>query len=184
MINIIQNIKLIAVIALAIIAVWFYKDWEFQKAENKLQTENVNQLRKADSLRFTTQILTQSEIKDYLEYQNKELKSQLERAGIKTNRIEKIVNSNYYYQDTTKRTFTGNFIDSTKCLIIKGKIDNNGTVSITNREFKNKTSAVAFWERKEWSFLGIKSRFLGKKQMTAKVIDECGNSQIISINKK
>jgi hypothetical protein len=181
---ILKNIKLIAILILAIAVVWFWKDYQYQKSENIRQTENNSQLRKVDSLHFASQILTLNEIKDYLEYDNSDLKNKLAKDGIKTNRIKEIVSNTYNYKDTIiKKYIPGPFIDSTKCLTIKGFVDSSG-VTITNRQFHNKTDAVAFWERRQWSFLGIKTRFLGKKQMTAKVYDECGESQIINIEKK
>ena len=181
---IIKNIKLIAILLLVGVAVWFYKDYQFQKSENIRQTENNSQLRKADSLHFSSQILTLNEMKDYLEYQNSDLKNNLSKDGIKTNRIKEIVSTKYNYKDTiVKKYVAGPFIDSTKCLTIKGFVDSSG-VTITDRKFTNKTDVVAFWERNQWKFLGIKTRFLGKKQMTAKVYDECGESKTIKIEKK
>lgn len=181
---ILKNLKTLFIILLAGFAIWIYKDYEFQKKENARQTENNRQTRISDSLRFSSQILNANELKDYLQYENSDLKNKLANAGIKTNRIEKITNNNYNYKDSVNRNFKGKFIDSTKCLVIKGTVNDNGTVSITDRQFHNKSSAVAYWERKEWSFLGFKTRFLGKKQMTAKVFDECGESEIINIEKK
>ncbi len=179
-----KNIKLIAILVLVGIAVWFYKDYQYQKEENIRQTENSSQLRKADSLRFASQILSLNEIKDYLEYQNSDLKNNLIKDGIKVNRIKEIVSTKYNYKDTIiKKYISGPFIDSTKCLTIKGFVDSSG-VTITDRQFTNKTDAVAYWERRQWNFLGIKTRFLGKKQMTAKVYNECGDSKTININKK
>jgi hypothetical protein len=181
---IIKNLRIIFIVILIAGAIWFYKDWQFQKAENIRQTENNSQLRKADSLRFTTQILSLNETKDYLQYQNSDLKNNLAKDGIKTNRIKEIVSTTYKYKDTIiKKYVSGPFIDSTKCLTIKGFVDSTG-VTITDRKFTNKTDAVAFWERNQWKFLGIKTRFLGKKQMTAKVYDECGESRTIKIEKK
>jgi len=181
---ILKNIKLIAILLLVGVAVWFYKDYQFQKLENIRQTENNSQLRKADSLHFASQILSLNEMKDYLEYQNSDLKNNLAKDGIKTNRIKEIISTKYNYKDTIiKKYVSGPFIDSTKCLTIKGFVDSSG-VTITDRQFHNKTDAVAYWERNQWSFLGIKTRFLGKKQMTAKVYDECGESKTIKIEKK
>ena len=76
--------------------------------------------------------------------------------------------------------------DSTKCLVIKGHVDligGNMTLNITDRLFTGETTAVGYWERKQWKFLGIKTRFLGKKQGTVKLVDKCGESQIINIEK-
>lgn len=181
---ILKNIRLIVVLLLVVAVVWFWKDYQFQKSENSRQTENNSQLRKSDSLHFASQILTLSEIKDYLQYQNSDLKNNLAKDGINTNRIKEIVSTKYNYKDTIiKKYVPGPFIDSTKCLTIKGFVDSSG-VTITDRKFTNKTDAVAFWERREWNFLGIKTRFLGKKQMTAKIYDECGETKTIKIEKK
>lgn len=180
----IQTAKTILIIAGISLAIWFYKDYQYQKIENIRQTENNRQTRISDSIHFSSQILNANEIKDYLQYENSDLKNKLSEAGIKTNRIKEIINTNYVYKDTTYREFSGKFIDSTKCLTIKGIVNTNGTVSITDRQFHNKMDAVAYWERREWSLFGIKTRFLGKKQMTAKVFDECGESQVIKIEKK
>lgn len=179
-----KNLKLIFIVLLIIAAVWIYKDWQFQKIENIRQTENNRQARISDSLHFSTQILNANELKDYLQYENSDLKNKLSKAGIKESRVKEITNTNYVYKDTTYKEYKGPFIDSTKCLTIKGIVNTNGTVSITERQFRNNTSAVAYWERNQWKFLGIKTRFLGKKKMTAKVFDDCGESKIINIQKK
>lgn len=180
----IQTAKTILIIAGISLAIWFYKDYQFQKLENIRQTENNRQMRISDSLHYSAQILNANELKDYLQYDNSDLKNKLSEAGIKTNRIKEIISTNYVYKDTTYREFKGSFTDSTKCLTIKGVVNDNGTVSITDRQFHNKMNAVAYWERREWSLLGIKTRFLGKKQMTAKVFDECGESQVVKIEMK
>ena len=181
---ILKNIRLLFIVALVGYIVWLYKDREFQKAENERQTENNRQTRIADSLRFSTQILNANELKEHFEYENKDLRNKLAKEGIKESRIKEIISSKYYYRDSIqKKYYVGEFIDSTKCLVIKGVIDSTGIVTIKDRKFKNKMDAVAFWERRQWSFLGIKTRFLGKKQMTAKVFDDCGNSTVVQIKK-
>jgi hypothetical protein len=182
---IIKNIKLILIVAIVGYVVWLRKDNEILKSKNDIQSENISQLRKADSLRFCTQNLSDKEAKEYLEYENKDLKNKLAKAGIKSDRIKEIISTNYFYRDSIqKKYYAGRFIDSTKCLVIKGEIDTNGVVTISDRQFKNKMDAVAFWERKQWNFLGIKTRFMGKKQVTAKVFDDCGNSTVIQIKKQ
>lgn len=198
----IQTIRTILIVAGIIAAVWFFKDWQFQKQENKRQSENASQLRKSDSLRFSTQNLTSNEIKEYLEYQNSDLKNKLAKEGIKLNRIESIISQTYKYQDTTKKETdlsgiveairkniptSQEIIDTTRCMTTKGIIsfvDNKLKFTVIDREFKNKSDAVGYWERRQWKFLGIKTRLFGRKEMTAKVFDQCGNSQVIMINKK
>lgn len=200
--SIIQNLRTILIIAGIILAVWFYKDWQFQISENKRQSENMHQVRIADSVRFSSQILSSSEIKEYLQYQNSELKNKLAKEGIKLNRIESIVSQSFKYRDTTKKeTDVSGLVDAiknsipkeqawedtTKCMTTKGTVVFDGEkmkVTVDYREFKNKSDAVAYWERRQWNFLGLKTRFLGKKQFTSKVFDECGESQILKIEKK
>lgn len=198
----IQTIRTVLIVVAVALAIWFFKDWQYQKEENIRQAENARQLRMSDSLRLTSQILTTQEIKDYLEYQNKDLQSKLKQSGIKESRLESITTNNYYHKDTTRqstdvsklinsiRSGTADeqsFIDTTKCQTIKGKITYSGKdlkVEINSREFKNKTDAVVYQERREWKFLGIKTRIFGKKQFTSKVFDDCGESKILKIEKK
>jgi hypothetical protein len=190
-------------IALGIVAaIWFYKDWQFQKSENIRQTENARQLRLMDSIKSSSQLLSKTEIAEYLEYNNKELKKLLEESRIRENRIQSIMSNQYRYQDNTskgydisglinainqKKEFTVPFQDTTKCMTIGGNVtfkNDSLKVNITNREFKNKTDNVVYWERRQYKIFGIKTRFLGKKQFTAKTFDQCGESQIMKIEKK
>ena len=174
---ILKNFRLVFILFLAIAAVWFYKDYTFQKSENARQAENASQLRKGDSLRFASQLLSKDEIKDYLQYENSDLKKKLVNAGIKESRIESIISQTLKYHDTTKReTDVSGLVeaikksipkeqiwsDSTKCLTTKGIVSFDGQklkVVVNDRQFNNKSDAVAYWERKEWSFLGVKTRF-------------------------
>lgn len=199
---IIQNIKTILIGAAIVVAVWFYKDYTYQRSENARQTENASQLRKSDSLRFTNQILSEIEMKDYLQYQNSDLKKKLENAGIKESRIESIVSNSFKYRDTTKREtdVTGlveaiknsipkqqRWTDSSKCLVNSGLVSFDGVnlkVIVDDSQFNNKSDAVAYWERRQWKFLGIKTRLFGKKEFTSKSFDECGESRIMKIEKK
>jgi len=198
----IQTARTILIIAGISLAIWFYKDWQFQAAENKRQTENNRQTRISDSLRYSSQILSSNEIKEHLQYQNSELKKKLLKDGIKLSRIESVVSTNYRYRDTVNRETdisglvdaiqknipkSQEWIDTTKCQTTKGIVSFDGQklkVIVSDREFKNKSDAVAYLERRQWKFLGFKTRFLGKKQFTAKVYDECGESRMIKIEKK
>jgi hypothetical protein len=185
-----------------IVAVWFYKDWKFQKAENIRQTENNRQQRHADSTHFVSQILSADEIKDYLQYQNKDLKQLLQDSNIRENRLQSIISTTYRYTENTQkgydasgiieaikenRDLTVPFSDTTKCMTIKGNVtfkNDSLKVNITEREFKNKNDNVVYWQRREWKLLFFKTRFLGKKEFTGKTFDQCGQSQTIKIEKK
>ncbi|MBP1222673.1 hypothetical protein [Flavobacterium sp. 1355] len=197
-----QNIKTILIGIAIAVAVWFYKDYKYQISENQRQTENASQQRKADSLRFSSQILSERELKDYLQYQNSDLKMKLENAGIKESRIQSIISQTLKYRDTTKREtdISGlidaiknsvpkqqRWIDSSKCLTNSGLALYDGTtlkIIVDDRQFNNKSDAVAYWERRQWKFLGIKTRLLGRKEYTSQSFDECGESRTIKIEKK
>lgn len=200
--KLIQNIKWIGFTILVALLVWFYKDYQHQKAENIRQTENATQLRKADSLRFTSQILTSQEIQDYLKYSNPDLEKKLLADNIKLGRIESIVSQTLKYRDTSKVVLDVSpileaiknkvpnktpFIDTTKCQTNKGYVEyvnDSLKVIFTEKTFNNKTDAVAYWERRQWKFLGLKTRFLGKKQFTAVNYSDCGESKVMKIEKK
>lgn len=192
-----------ALLLLLIVGViWLYKDWQFQKSENIRQTENLRQLHMADSLKYSQQILTEREFRQYLEYDRKDLIKKLDEANIRQNRIQSLLTNTYRYKNDSvkqydvtglieaineKKEFTVPFSDADKCLTIKGNVtfkNDSLKVNITDREFNNKTDNVVYWERRQWKFLGIKTRFLGKKQFTAKNFDQCGESNIVKIEKK
>lgn len=192
-----------ALLLLLIVGViWLYKDWQFQKSENIRQTENLRQLHMADSLNYSQQILTEREFRQYLEYDRKDLIKKLDEANIRQNRIQSLLTNTYRYKNDSvkqydvtgliaaineKKEFTVPFSDADKCLTIKGNVtfkNDSLKVNITEREFNNKTDNVVYWERRQWKFLGIKTRFLGKKQFTAKNFDQCGESNIVKIEKK
>lgn len=197
-----SNSKNIRLILLIVLAVWFYKDYEFQKSENIRQSENASQLRKIDSLKYASQTLTTAEITDYLNYDNKDLLNKLKADKIKLNRIESIVSQTLKYRDTTKKELdvskivdaiksnipaTTPFVDSTKCQTNKGYVEfKNDSLKIvfTEKTFNNKTDAVAYWQRREWKLFGIKTRFLGKKEFTAVNYSNCGEVQTMKIEKK
>jgi hypothetical protein len=192
-----------AIAILLLVAVtWLYKNWEFQKAENIRQTENNRQLRMADSLNYSKQVLNERELREFFEYERKDLKKLLQESNIRESRIQSLWSNQYRYKnDSVKshdvsqlvpaikenRPITVPFSDSDKCLTIKGTVsfkNDSLKVNITERDFKNTTDNVVYWERRQWKFLGIKTRFLGKKQFTAKNFDQCGESNIVRIEKK
>lgn len=197
----IKTIKTVALILAIAVAIWFFKDWKTQTERNKITVENLRQLSKLDSLNFISQVFSKEEINHYLRDQNKYLLQKLEKDKIKLNRIESIVSSIYKYKDTVKtetdvsgildyiKTNTPKqelFIDTTKCLTIKGFVKFDGQklkVVFTEKEFNNKSDAVAYWERREWKFLGIKTRLFGRKEFTAVNYNECGESKTMKIEK-
>jgi hypothetical protein len=190
------NIKIAIVAILLVIAIWFYKDWEFQKAENIRQTENTKQLLYKDSVHSAYLLLSDKEFREYIERTNK-LKAVIADLRIKKSRVNTIYVHDVKYKDTSKRItkvpeldspdFTYPLLDSTSCLTIKGNIkfiDNVLSVEILEREFNNTTTVIGYWQRRQWSFLGIKTRFLGKVESVVETANQCGESQILNIKKK
>jgi len=198
----IENLKVYAIIAGIAIAIWFYKDWQFQKAENKRQTENIEQLRYFDSLKYASQTYNKKELNEYLEYNRQDLQQFLKDQKIATRKIERIITQKLSYQDTLNRSVNLQpiidaikqqrdikipVVDSTDCLIIKGYVAfENDTLSlnITDRKFKNKSDVVSYWQRNQWKILGIKTRLFGRKKATVVIRDNCGNTETFIINKK
>ena len=196
------RIKTFLILAAAILVIWFYKDYSYQVSENKRQTENFRQLQQQDSMRYSQMVLTKKELENYLENNNKELLTFLDQNKIDTKKIERIISQKLNYTDT--RTNTVNLqpvldaikeqknariavTDSTKCMVIKGfVVFKNDTLKldITDREFKNSSEVVSYYERRQWKFLGIKTRLFGKKQLTVIIKDDCGRSETVIIDLK
>ncbi|MCM8906826.1 hypothetical protein [Tenacibaculum finnmarkense] len=197
-----NNIKTYLIIASVVTAVIFYKDYQFQKSENIRQSSNNRQLRKYDSLKFASQTYSKQELDEYLEYTRKDLQEFLKKNKISTRRIESIISQQLKYKDTTSKTVNLQpildainskkdiklpVIDSTKCMIIKGYVAfKNDTLDlkITDRQFKNRTDVVKYWERRQWKFLGIKTRVFGRKEVTLIIKDDCGKTETFIINKR
>lgn len=196
----IGNLKIILASVLIIGAVWFYGSWKFNKSEKERYEQNEINKERFDSLRISNTVLNDKRFDEYLHI-NKELTSQIKENGIKLSRVQSILNTITTYRDTTivktdlsevltaindKKPLAVPFTDSTKCLTVKGfvKYDNGIlALNVTDRIFFGETTVIGFWERRQWSFLGIKTRLLGKKEMTAKVVDKCGDSQTIHVEK-
>ncbi|GAB4160820.1 MAG: hypothetical protein Tsb0033_17290 [Winogradskyella sp.] len=197
-----DNIKTYLIVIGIIAAVWFYKDYTYQKSENKRQSENIEQIRMMDSLRFASQTYTKKELDEYLEYSRKDLQKFLDENNIRTRRIERIITQQLEYLDNQTRTTDLQPIldaikqqrdiaipvkDSTKCLVVEGwvKFENDSLkLDLDSRKFKNKTDVVSYWERNQWKFLGIKTRLFGRKKATVIIKDECGRSETFVIDKR
>jgi hypothetical protein len=199
----INNIKTYLIVIGIVAAIWFFKDYKHQKEENKRQSENIEQLRKFDSLKYASQTYSKKELQEYLEYNRKDLKDFLYQNKIRTNRLEQIITQRLKYQDTINRSVNLKpildaiknernlkvpIVDSTDCLIIKGfVVFENDTLSldITDRKFTNTSDVIKYWERKKYSFLGLwEWRLLGKKEATVIIKDACGNTRTFVIDKK
>ncbi|UOB16592.1 hypothetical protein [Abyssalbus ytuae] len=197
-----KNIKLSFWIVLSIAIVWFIKDYQHKIEELKREKQNLQSLRRSDSLNYAEQTLSQRELSEYFQYQNNDLEKKLNAANIKLNRIEKVISQKLNYKDTTVSTIKAEglvlavkenkpmsvpVIDSNDCLVIKGSIIFDGQeieLKINDRQFKNISEVVTYWERRQWNFLGIKTRIFGKKQATVKIFNSCGKTETYIINKK
>lgn len=199
---ILKNLKVVLIILFSCTTLYFYQTSKNKDKEIKIQTENSSLLRKLDSLRFATQILSKNEIKEYLEFQNKELKSKLIAADIKSERIKSLVSIKYRYKDTVrvetdiselvesiKKSIPKSQVwsDTTECLKIKGSVFFDGQklkVIVSEKIFTNQSDGIVYWERRKWNFLGLTTRLFGKKVFTSKQFDQCGESKVLKIEKK
>lgn len=198
----IANLKTYLIVIGIVVAIWFFKDYQYQKSENKRQAENISQIRKQDSLRFASQTYSKKELQEYLEYNRHDLSNFLEEENIRIRRIERIITQSLSYRDTSSRNVNLEpildaikknqslrvpVIDSTKCLVVSGYVTfNNDTLSldITDRKFTNKTDVITHIKRNQWNFLGIKTRFLGKRKLSVTIKDDCGKSETFVIDLK
>ena len=197
------NLKIILIFAGFAAAIWFYKDWQHQRAENKRQSENMQQLRHQDSLKYARVELTNKEIKDHLNFNNQELKAKLEENNIRISRLQSIITQKNNYRDTTRvdtelkglvESIVNNqpkaitVLDSTECWYMKGEVYFDGQklgFNVLDRRFKNKTDVVSFVERNKWSFFGLfKTRLFGKKQINVKIFNTCGETETFIVDNK
>ena len=131
----IENLKIYAIVLAIVYGVWFYKEYTYQKQENKRQSENISQIRMMDSLRFASQTYTKKELEQYLEYTRKDLKGFLKKNRVSEKRIERIITQKLDYLDLQRQTTDLQPVleaikknrdtviavkDSTKCLVVEG----------------------------------------------------------------
>lgn len=190
---------MIAIAIILVATIWLYNDNNSLKSENSRLTENNGQL--LTSKNQASLVLNKQELKDYLEIRDSLLLHRLSKEGVKLSKVEKLTTVNHYFKDTTNKSFdvsaiigainkkeplTVEWKDTVKCLSVSGNANFDGQrliVNVTDREYKNKTDAVWYADRKEWRFWFIKSKFLGKRIVSGKIFDECGESKIIEIQK-
>ncbi len=197
-----ENLKTVGIVLAILAAVWFFKDYQFQKSENHRQSENAEQLRKYDSLKYATQTYSKDELAEFLEYQRQDLNDFLKKEDIKIKRIERIITQRLEYRDTNTRTndlqkvleaikenkrIEVPVVDSTKCLVVRGivRFENDSLVlDLTDRQFNNTTDVITHWERNQWKLLGIPTRLFGRKKVTVTIRDDCGKSKTFVIDTK
>lgn len=189
--TIFSEIKTILITVGIIAAVWFYKDYQYQKSEKERITENYENRLKSDSLKYSKETLTKQEIIDYLDYQRKDLKSYIDQKGIKPKQIEQIISQNLKDKDTTSQTVLiapikegvkFPFTYKNDCLQAFGTseiVNDSLKTTITGYEYDNQTDVIGYWERKR--ILGLK---IGRKQAKVEVRSKCGESQTFFIEKR
>lgn len=202
--NTIKNVA-IAVMLIALIGLgfWIHSTYNFNKNKAERLEENNRQISMSDSIKYSDVKLDKAQLELYL-HDNKKLLDIIEKNEIKLGRVTSIMNSLLKYRDTTivdvdmsevllainkSENYKKHFVDSSACVINKGFIEFNkpangqGELSLvfTEKNFFGNTTSIGYWERRQWRFLGIKTRFLGKKQATIKVVDRCGESEIIKV---
>ena len=176
-------------IGLLLLAVYlFYSELQSEKADNKRLATNLKQIQNQNASNLT---LTRAEFDDFLQ-NNKVIAEQIKSLKIKENRIEKVTHVKTVYRDTTRykkeldsllsaiasnKDLSEQIIDTTGCVKVKGEIAyKNGKLNIEIKEksYSDEATQVMYWQRREWKFLGIKTRFLGKKEYDAKTTSTCG----------
>lgn len=194
----------LALIALAAL-LFFINNYQKLKADNARLKENARQTLLKDSLKISQQLLTKKELKEFLEVRDKQLLEQLKADAVKLRQVERIIRTETTYRDTVnkivgldsilkaiqvKKEVREYFIDSSKCLTVKGYHEFNGDslkMVITDKQFKDKVNGVIHWERKPWlNIFGLKIRIFGKKQYSGKVYSDCDSTEIevLEVNNK
>lgn len=196
----IDNLKIYLIVALAVSAVWFYKDYQKTKADNARIKENAEQVRKADSIGFSQQILTKDELIQDLKYNRADLVEKLEQQDIKLNRITRLINvqNTFTSEDTT--TFLLNKIlkgiqrnepvmqavrDTSECYVVEANIRFDGqelNLDVTKVGFTSTSDIVAYTEKVGLRFW----KWFRKKEIEVTVINSCGEikTSIIDVQKK
>jgi len=196
-----SNFKNILLIGAVLFCIYGYNYVVDLKHENEINNLNDYWQKKEAETGYKEQIADAQDINWYLKNENKGLDDKLKNAGIKTSRIESILSQKLSYLDKQERSTNLQpvldainkklpasmpFIDSTACLTVKGVVqfkDDSLKVKVLSRDFNNKSDIVGYWQRRQWSFLGIKTRFLGKKEVTAQSFSDCGEVRTVNIKK-
>ena len=189
--------RIIVIAGLVGAVIWFVKDYQYQKAENKRQSANTNQLLNyvRDSAANAQLVLSEKEIKNHLLQENGQLLKNLRDQNIKLRRVERIVNQILQFRDTTTNEIKAvglvravklgtpmslPVLDTTDCWVTGGVIEFNGEeifLKITDRQFKNVSDYVAYQERRKWKFLFFNTRIFGKKEIKVQVFNSCGGTE-------
>jgi hypothetical protein len=196
-----STIKIIGLCALVFSYYILYTKWQNAEEDNERNEENMRMEMNEKETGYKKLVLDKNQMIEYLNSDRSDLANTLKQNNIKVNRIESLLSQVLTYRDTSdketdltplieainkRETLEIPFSDTSKCLTVEGNVkyeNNKLKINITNREFNNKTDVVAYWKRKEWKFLFWKTRFLGKKEITAKSFSECGEVGTVRVEK-
>lgn len=199
--NYLSLVKWIGLTLLICGALYILNDWQYQKWENARKDDNFRQQAMFDSIKIQNLKLSVPEIKQTIDG-NVELQKFIAENKISQDRITSILMQKYLYSDNTvkstnmqevldaikqNKTVRVPWKDSTQCMQEEGEVVfMNDTLlhKVTKRTFQNNYTAIGYMQRRQWNFLGIKTRIFGKLEATAVVKNDCGETKTISIEKK
>ena len=194
------------------LGIWIYREYHFNKDKSERLEENNRQIRLSDSIKYADVKLDKDQMNLYLKDNKNLLdiieKNDIKFKQVTSvlNYLLKYKDTTIVKTDlspillainkdpSSEDSFIQRFTDSTKCLVNKGFIkytpnysnDSTGSGNLslvfTDREFLGETTVVGIWERRLWKLLWFKTRFLGKKEATVKIVDKCGESKILKVD--
>lgn len=144
------------------------------------ETENANKLLslKHDELLISTQNRIK-ELSDSLKIKPKKIKEYV-TVVVKDSTLKDTFEVETFIKDTNIYQFN----KDTACFSINGFIDNTDSIPslyFTGLYYDNKIEYIIYEQRKEWNFLFIRSRFLGKKETQLHTFSKCGESTVEDI---
>lgn len=202
--------KYILIIVGLALAIYFFVDYRNQRSERERESANyesaLKELANVKNLLTTYQFENKTQLKEYVNSTNNQLNGvleQLEENNIKLNRVTKIVSTTVHTRDTIinridldsfasklsmARPFKLPFEDKTDCFIIKGSFDFDGqtySLNFKERTYNDTINHITSYERQKhrWLF-GIKTGIFGRKVYKVTLVNSCGESKTIVINKK
>ncbi|TDQ27616.1 hypothetical protein [Tenacibaculum caenipelagi] len=196
-----KDLRYVLLIALLGFGAYLFHQNKLLKKENQRMVSNYQTALKLDSLKVALfKVNKEEEIKELLN-QNKDLNSLVEKAEIKTKRIEALYYQQQMYVDSVTSkidvspiiTSIRNNIpelttwkDSTACLIVSGKLiyrNDSLNVTVDKREFNNETVLIKHKGRRKkvkWLF-GLR---LGGREIKFTPKASCGTSKVTIIEKE
>lgn len=174
------------VVFLAIGFGYSYNQWQKDKDRADRMTVNyADAIKKDYELNLT--------LKELNSEQNKRIEVLTDSLKIKPKKVIQYINTAIH--DTIYDTiminltlvepFTYEFTKDTGCFTLSGLVNNKNEVPIlqfTKLGYDNTVEALIYEQRKEWRFLFIHSRFLGKKYHELSTFSKCGTSTVQQIN--